>query len=65
MTQYIINQLEPTNHSHLGQAITYVSGIEAKTIIWICQKVREEHREAIDWLNSISDEEHQFFVLEI
>lgn len=61
----IENQLEPTNHSHLGQAITYASGIEAKTIIWICKKVREEHREAIDWLNSISDEEHQFFVLEI
>ncbi|MEO1150664.1 MAG: DUF4268 domain-containing protein [Pseudomonadota bacterium] len=61
----IENQLETTDHSHLGQILTYAAGLEAKTCIWVAAKFHEEHRAAIDWLNEISSEEFQFFGLEI
>lgn len=61
----IENQLETTDHSHLGQIITYAAGLEAKTCIWVAAKFHDEHRAAIDWLNEISGEGHQFFALEI
>ena len=61
----IENQLETTDHSHLGQIITYAAGLEAKTCIWVAAKFHEEHRAAIDWLNEITGDGHQFFALEI
>jgi len=61
----IENQLEKTNHDHLGKIITYASGLGADVIVWICKKVTDEHRNAIDWLNEISDEKIAFFALEI
>jgi hypothetical protein len=61
----IENQLETTDHSHLGQILTYAAGLEAKTCIWVAAKFHEEHRAAIDWLNEISSDEFQFFGLEI
>jgi hypothetical protein len=64
-TIIIENQLEKTNHTHLGQIITYASGLEANIIIWVCDKVTEEHRNAIDWLNEITQEEISFFAVEI
>ncbi len=61
----IENQLEKTDHSHLGQIITYCSGLEASACIWIAKQFTEEHRAAIDWLNNITDDNHYFFGIEI
>ena len=61
----IENQLERTNHTHLGQLLTYAAGLEAVTVIWIAERFTEEHRAALDWLNEITDGGFSFFGLEI
>lgn len=61
----IENQLEQTDHSHLGQVITYCAGLQASTFIWIASQIREEHRAAVDWLNAITDESYNFFAIEV
>ena len=61
----IENQLERTDHTHLGQLITYAAGLDAVTIVWIAAKVAEEHRAACDWLNQITSENVRFFALEV
>jgi len=61
----IENQLERTNHPHLGQLLTYAAGLNAVTIIWIAEIFRDEHRAALDWLNTITNENINFFGLEI
>ena len=61
----IENQLERTDHTHLGQLMTYAAGLEAVTIIWIAKTFAEEHRAALDWLNNITDESINFFGIEI
>lgn len=61
----IENQLEKTDHNHLGQILTYAAGLDAVTIIWIAEKFTEEHRAAIDWLNRITDDDFNFFGIEI
>src|SRR5688500_16692480 len=61
----IENQIEPTDHCHLGQLLTYAAGLQAATIVWVAGKVREEHRAALDWLNEITGERFNFFGLEI
>lgn len=61
----IENQLERTNHTHLGQLMTYAAGLDAVTIIWIAQKFTEEHRAALDWLNRITNDTFTFFGIEI
>ena len=64
-TVVIENQLEKTDHKHLGQIITYASGVEARIIIWVCSKVTDEHRQAIDWLNEVTRADIAFFACEI
>lgn len=59
------NQLERTDHTHLGQLLTYAAGLEAVTIVWIAQRFTEEHRATLDWLNEITDERFNFFGLEM
>ena len=61
----IENQLEPTNHDHLGKIITYASGLHASVVVWIVQNAREEHASAIEWLNEHVDASISFFLIEI
>ena len=61
----IENQLERTDHTHLGQLMTYSAGLDAVTIIWIAGQFTEEHRASFDWLNRITAEGMNFFGLEI
>jgi len=61
----IENQLAKTDHTHLGQLMTYAAGLQAVTIVWIAERFTEEHRAAIDWLNAITDTDFNFFGIEI
>lgn len=61
----IENQLERTDHRHLGQAITYAAGTQAKAIVWVAPEFAEGHRAAIDWLNRMTPEDIGFFGVEV
>lgn len=61
----IENQLEDTNHDHLGKLITYASGKSAEVIVWVVKHAREEHKAAIEWLNNHTDDKVGFFLCEI
>jgi hypothetical protein len=61
----IENQLERTDHSHLGQLLTYAGGTDPVNVVWIAASFREEHRAALDWLNTRTDEHTRFFGIEI
>jgi hypothetical protein len=61
----IENQLEVTNHDHLGKIMTYLAGLEAKIIIWIARDFREEHRSAVRWLNDHTADPFAFFAVRV
>lgn len=64
-TVIIENQLESTDHNHLGKILTYASGLNASFIIWIVKDALPEHASAIEWLNNHTDENVSFFLIEI
>jgi hypothetical protein len=61
----IENQLESTDHKHLGQLLTYASAYDASIIIWVVTDYTEEHRQAIDWFNRNISEGISFFLVQI
>ena len=65
ITVVIENQLEATNHDHLGKIITYASGLNASVVVWIVKEAKEEHRSAIEWLNNNTATGINFFLIEI
>lgn len=64
-TVIVENQLEKSDHNHLGQILTYAGGTNATNIVWIADQIRSEHRAALDWLNERTDEKTRFFAVEI
>ena len=61
----IENQLETSDHRHLGQILTYLAGIKAKTVVWIARDFRDAHRSAVRWLNEHTDDDFAFFAVRL
>ena len=61
----IENQLEQTDHKHVGQLLTYAAGLDAATVVWIAKTFRREHCAMLDWQNRITDERYRFFGIEM
>ena len=59
------NQLGRTDHGHLGQLLAYAAGLDAKIVVWISPEVRDEHREAVHWLNEQTTDAVAFFAVEL
>ena len=61
----IENQLEGSDHTHLGQILTYLAGVQAQTVVWIARDFAESHRSAIRWLNDHTVESFAFFAVRV
>jgi hypothetical protein len=61
----IATKLEPTDHLHLGQMITFAAGLDVSAVVWISTRLGEEHRAVVDWLNQHGDDEVRFFGVEV
>jgi hypothetical protein len=59
------NQLERTDHGHLGQLLVYASGLEASAVVWVAPRFRDDHRRTLDWLNERTDSGVDFFGVEV
>ena len=65
-TQVVVeNQLESTDHDHLGKLLTYAAHLGARVLVWIAKSFTDQHRAALDWLNEVSETGTRFFGLEI
>jgi Domain of unknown function (DUF4268) len=65
--RYIVieNQFGQSDHDHLGKLLTYAGGKQAAVLVWIAEKIRDEHRQALEWLNEHSDDETLAFGIEL
>jgi hypothetical protein len=61
----IENQFGSTNHDHLGKILTYAAGLEAEAVVWVAEKIREEHRQTLEWLNRHTDKAIRFFAVTV
>lgn len=61
----IENQLERTDHDHLGKVLTYLANLDAKVAIWISSDPRPEHITAIDYLNENVPSDTQFYLIKL
>jgi hypothetical protein len=61
----IMSHLEPSDHLHLGQMITFAAGLDVSAVVWITTRIGEEHRAVLDWLNQHGDDETRFFGIEL
>jgi hypothetical protein len=61
----IENQLEQSDHGHIGQIMTYLAGLDVNTVIWIAAGFREPHLSAIRWLNDHTIEPFAFFAIKL
>ena len=61
----IENQLEATDHDHLGKVLTYLTNLDAKTAVWITKQPRPEHIRAIQWLNETTPDDIAFYLVKL
>lgn len=59
------NQFGQTDHSHLGQLLTYCAGTKAEVVIWLAERLTEEHTAALEWLNENTVAGVGFFGVEL
>ena len=64
-TDVIENQFGKSDHKHLGQILLYCAGIKASCMVWIAETFKDEHRQSIEWLNSNTVNEIEFYAIEL